>query len=84
LKLIQSITIHFGYDATDFLNILVLLTRPTTVALYVSMPVVFPSYIINPNFDIEKTACINKVLSLAAVGIVRSINDYDTAIVSCV
>jgi hypothetical protein len=24
------------------------------------------------------------VLSLAAVGVVRSVNDYDTAIVSCV
>jgi len=55
--LIESITIHFGYDATDFLNILIFLTaltRPAKVALYVTTAVVFPSYIVNPNFDIEK------------------------------
>jgi len=43
----------------------------------------FPSYTVNLNLDSEKTACVNKVLSLAAVGEVRSVNDYDTAIVSC-
>jgi hypothetical protein len=43
---------------------------------------VFPSYTVNLNLDCEKTACVNKVRSLAAVGEVRSINDYDTAIVS--
>jgi len=44
----------------------------------------FSSYAVNPNLDSEKTVCVNKVLSLAAVGVVRSVNDYDTAIVSCV
>ena len=44
----------------------------------------FSSYTVNPNLDTEKTVCVNKVLSLAAVGVVRSVNDYDTAIVSCV
>jgi hypothetical protein len=44
----------------------------------------FSSYAVNPNLDSEKTVCVNKVLSLAAVGIVRSVNDYNTAIVSCV
>jgi formate-dependent nitrite reductase membrane component NrfD len=44
----------------------------------------FSSYTVNPNLDSEKTVCVNKVLSLAAVGVVRSVNDYDTAIVSCV
>jgi len=43
----------------------------------------FSSHTVNPNLDSEKTACVNKVLSLAAVGEVRSVNDYDTAIVSC-
>jgi len=37
-----------------------------------------------PKLDSEKIVCVNKVLSLAAVGVVRSVNDYDTAIVSCV
>jgi hypothetical protein len=44
----------------------------------------FSSYTGNPNLDSEKTVCVNKVLSLAAVGVVRSVNDYDTAIVFCV
>jgi hypothetical protein len=44
----------------------------------------FSSYTVNPNLGSEKTVCVNKVLSLAAVGVVRSVNDYDTAIVSCV
>ena len=44
----------------------------------------FSSYAVNPNLDSEKTVCVNKVLSLATVGVVRSVNDYDTAIVSCV
>jgi purine-cytosine permease-like protein len=44
----------------------------------------FSSHTVNPNLDSEKTVCVNKVLSLAAVGVVRSVNDYDTAIVSCV
>jgi hypothetical protein len=44
----------------------------------------FSSYAVNPNLDSEKTVCVNKVLSLAAVGVVRSVNDYNTAIVSCV
>ena len=44
----------------------------------------FSSYAVNPNLDSEKTVCVNKVLSLAAAGVVRSVNDYDTAIVSCV
>jgi hypothetical protein len=42
----------------------------------------FSSYTVNPNLDSEKTVCVNKVLGLAAI--VRSVNDYDTAIVSCV
>jgi hypothetical protein len=44
----------------------------------------FSSYAVKPNLDSEMTVCVNKVLSLAAVGVVRSVNDYDTAIVSCV
>jgi hypothetical protein len=50
------------------------------MALYANA---FSSYTVNLNLDSEKTACVNKVLSLAAVGEVRPVNDYDTAIVSC-